>query len=91
MSVREEVEKHLEKLTDSDVATIEHNLGIICSSISCIDCPLMIEGVCLYSAVHDAMDVRRKHTERRTIKDYSDDELLNELITRYDTARNGGK
>ena len=50
----------------------------------------MIDGVCLYCVVQEENDKRKYKAEKRTIKDFSDDELLNELITRYDKARNGG-
>lgn len=89
-SLREEVEKSLSKNSDSEVATIAHNLGIICSGISCTECPLMIDGVCLYCVVQEENDRRKHQQKNKTIKDFSDDELLNELITRYDIARNGG-
>lgn len=90
-SLREEVENALSRCTDGEVATIEHNLGIICSGISCTNCPLMISGVCLYAIARDEVDHREcQARKKQSIKDFSDDELLNELITRYDKARNGG-
>lgn len=92
-TVREHIRLQLSKLSDSDIETINHNLGIICSSISCSDCPLLVSDNCVYCMVHEEITDRRKNKEARTeeLSKFSDDALLNELITRYDRARNGGK
>lgn len=91
-TVREHIRNQLSKLTDSDIETINHNLGIICSSISCSGCPLLLADNCVYCLVNDEITNRRKNkaAHAEELSKFSDDALLNELITRYDRARNGG-